>query len=226
MAQLETNIPTTNAPITTTSADLRAPSIDEHRFHARAAKYNSFRHVSAGQLGAPHYQSNDRFCLFPADFARDAPVVTALGKRELWAEARHAAPPVWHRSYRRDKMGNAMGYALRRERERERGREWKGSWALRHWREEEVAQREIRVEQREWVGRWAFEDWLCQTGKMDDGVGGLEQGDYGILVERAREGWEEKRMKAAQKAGWDVVSEVASVCSEETDAEASDYELV
>ena len=226
-----TTLTSTSTPtITSSFADLRACSTDSHRFRSRAAKYDSFQHVHAGQLGAPQYQPIPHeqalgLNRYPANLA-DAPIAT-LGKRDLWTEARWAASPTHHRSYRKDKRGNTPKYERRREEIRTR---WAAPEVEVEGADPQVlAERDVRDEE---LRRIENEDY-------DDGQGeevvrrvDASKGSYDVLVEEAQHWWEEKRTRAAEKAGWEVVSEVASVQSDETETEQdkdgteSDYELV
>ena len=216
----------------TISADLRAPAVDVHRFHTRGAKYDSFQHVNAGQVGAPHYEATSQrimsFNVFPANLAEAK--VSTLKKRDLWEEARWAGPPKHHRSNHKDKLGNTSKYARRRKEQRllragprpeETGSEEDPeALAEKDLRDEEMR----RVEKRDYDGEG--------EGEKAERDGRNKDKDYTVLIDRAHQGWEKKRMKVAERAGWDLVSDFASVCSDEMEKERdkdgydSDYELV
>lgn len=212
-----------------TSADLRAPSVDAHRFRSRAAKYDSFQNVNAGQVGAPHYEpiAEHTFCLpvFPANLAEAK--VSALKKRDLWKEAQWAGPPRHHRSYRADKWGNSPKYGRRREAERGRRGIHRVKGTADVGDPEMLAEMDLRDEE---LRRVVMGDYDEQGEEVERRA--EEKGMYGVLFDRAHEGWEKKRTKIAEKAGWDLLSDVASVQSDETDVERdrdgheSEFELV
>ncbi|KAF2235032.1 hypothetical protein EV356DRAFT_532309 [Viridothelium virens] len=220
----------TSLPSSPSSADLRGPSTDNHRARARRRKYDAFQNVHEGQLGHPHYISGidgvpSIFCIFPADLSQAK--VATMTKCDLWVEAQHQGPPRYHRSHRWEKLGwdgwKGKG----------RGR---GNLEIDGWEE---AREQIGEEWEARMDAWYEEMKMWEMSGPDGEVEedsewgeARREGNFGVLVDWAKADWEEKRMREAEKAGWDVMSEVGSVESDEIEGgwglfwDESDFEIV
>ncbi|KAI9700518.1 MAG: hypothetical protein M1820_006817 [Bogoriella megaspora] len=218
----------------TYSADLRAPSIEAQRRRNHNAKYDSFRNVNEGQIGALHYTPSDyaldSLALYPASF-EGANVVT-VSKRTLWLEAKFWASG--DRSYGRYD-GGKHGLTCKRMTRvdntiamQQNVREVERVVADSQWDPEALAEADLRELEMMRIATQDYDDVNDQI--MEDSGSG--EFDLGPLVDCALQKFDEKKAKDAQRRGWDLVSDVASVCSEDFDtghdrgADDSDFEFV
>lgn len=194
-------------------ADLRAPSTPHKRHLTRLKKYNHFKHIKPGQLGAPHYHPADRSALLPVFPAllRDAPV-EVWGKRRMYAEAQlWPRPPTYHRSSGKGKgRCRSRGLTCR----------WGHQKALNDGVERalgrEVWREDLDGDERgEGEGGPLFEEAWAESawgrGGEDGGGEGEERGGLGELVDRAVGRWDRKVRRAVEAEGWWIVErEMAS----------------